>query len=226
LAASVAMLAAAPATARADVLWDFVQLIGSSGDKGTSTGAIANGAFGTFTAFTDAGTTTTHVFAKGFGLPITDAEKGLGVCTTDGAGAGGCLGDEIGEVVQTVPGGSLYISFSLAAGSVLNTLYLGSLQTGENFSIYWSATGVAGTYTNLLLGGTGVGGTDIIAAAAGDHRFYRFDAAGGTGGRDWLVQAASVETAIPEPGTMGLLATGLIALSGAGLIRRRRRKNQ
>jgi len=216
------MLAAAPATARADVLWDFVQLIGSNGDKGTSTGAIANGAFGTFTAFTDAGTPSTHVFAKGFGAPITDGEKGLGVCSIPVTG-GPCAGDEIGEVVLTTPQGSLYISFSLAAGSVLNTLYIGSLQTGENFSISWSATGAVGTYTNLLTSGTGVGGTDILAVAAGDHRFYRFDPAGGAGGHDWLVQAASVETAIPEPGTMGLLATGLVALSGAGLIRRRRK---
>ena len=37
------------------------------------------------------------------------------------------------------------------------------------------------------------------------------------------VSAASITTPVPEPGTMGLLAMGLVGLTGAGFIRRRKK---
>jgi hypothetical protein len=40
-----------------------------------------------------------------------------------------------------------------------------------------------------------------------------------------VVFAFSNVTSVPEPGTMGLLALGLVGLSGAGLVRRRRKSN-
>ena len=40
-----------------------------------------------------------------------------------------------------------------------------------------------------------------------------------------IVFAFSNVSVIPEPATMGLLAIGLVGMSGAGLLRRRNRKN-
>lgn len=60
--------------------------------------------------------------------------------------------------------------------------------------------------------------------AAAGTTVVGFEDIGGLGDSDWndLVFSFTNVTTIPEPGTMGLLALGLVGLSGAGLIRRRR----
>lgn len=55
-----------------------------------------------------------------------------------------------------------------------------------------------------------------------------FEDIGGLGDSDWndlVFSFTNVSTTVPEPGTMGLLALGLVGLSGAGLVRRRNKKN-
>ena len=54
-----------------------------------------------------------------------------------------------------------------------------------------------------------------------------FEDIGGLGDSDWndLVFSFTNVSTVPEPGTMGLLALGLVGLSGAGMIRRRNKKN-
>jgi PEP-CTERM motif len=228
LALAVVALGIVPVKAHAaDIFWDLAQLAGSNGDKGTSL-TILNGGFGSLLLTTIA---PTDVFVKGFGSPALDSEKGIGTCLFS-AGAP-CAGDEIGETVGT---GSLFLNTSgLLAGSSLTHLFLGSLQTGEGWGVFFSdAAGAceaiaSGSYT-ALASGTGdtdgaTTGVDVTDVAATHHKCYRFDPFFATaGGHDYLLAAVTVSVPVPEPGTMGLLATGLVALTGAGLLRRRSKK--
>ena len=109
--------------------WDLVQLTPAGGDLGASID-LNNAPFGKITASSPGANT--HVFGKDFGQdPLTDSEKGLGLCLT----TNGCIGDnEIG----TVGGGLdplLLTFFVLPSNSVLTHISLGSVQTGEAWKI-------------------------------------------------------------------------------------------
>jgi len=70
------------------------------------------------------------------------------------------------------------------------------------------------------------GPTNCFLAAPGTTVVGFEDIGGNLGDQDWndLVFSFTNVTTIPEPGTMGLLALGLVGLSGAGLVRRRSAK--
>ena len=112
----------------------------------------------------------------------------------------------------------------LIAGSVVNSV-TASVPLGEGYAVWWSADNV--TYS-LLAAGPGTDGSCdntgsclvTIPVGAGKN-FLRFNIGAGAGGNDNLVQSLIV--AVPEPGAMGLLATGLVGLAGVGFIRRRRK---
>lgn len=72
----------------------------------------------------------------------------------------------------------------------------------------------------------GLAGDPGIAAPAGSTVMGFEDLTGGGDAdySDLVFSLEGVTTSVPEPGTMGLLALGLIGLSGAGLIRRRSAK--
>ncbi|HEX7025457.1 MAG TPA: PEP-CTERM sorting domain-containing protein, partial [Gemmatimonadales bacterium] len=138
-------------------------------------------------------------------------------------------GNEIGDADTSIPGGSLFLDFSgLDAGTVLTQIFLGSVQPLEGATIMaWNGASYVSIYDAL---GGSVGDvvtfdyTPAMAALYGALPKLRFDYKAPLSGElsDYLVMGATVSP-VPEPGTMGLLATGLVALTGAGYLRRRKK---
>lgn len=257
LAAS--LLAALPATARADILWDLVHDAGSGGSYGATSktitkvetvcGAGSILACGSVVASTQS---TNFVFGNEYdqggnngGSGALGAynmssfnDKGLGICvpgsTTDrtGCNASGIDHREIDATGGTTP---LYLDLTgvLNSGPV-NHIWLSSAQSAssEGWEVWGSLVGTApltGTsYVELCFGVGQTLNTDIADCAIPTSG-YRFLQIRSAGAGDISVQALRFGTPIaafsvsPEPGTMALLATGLVALTGAGLVRRRKK---
>ena len=167
--------------------WDLVQLTPAGGDLGASIDLV-NAPFGKITASSPGANT--HVFGKDFGQdPLTDPEKGLGLCLT----TNGCTGDnEIG----TVGGGLdplLLTFFVLPSNSVLTHISLGSVQTGEGWKI--SANNV------LLSAGVGDGINNpnaivdvAVANLSTTGLVLKFETGAGSGPNDYLVRNVTIES--------------------------------
>ena len=120
--------------------WDFAAIIPGTDDPedlGT-TETISLAGSGSIAAST--GGATEHITVKGRALPPGDTERGLGLCLTAEAE---CTfpadGDEVGDGGP----GTLLLDFSgvLPAGSVLESIDLGSLQTDEGYKVSISTDG-------------------------------------------------------------------------------------
>ena len=170
-------------------------------------------------------------------------EKGLGICvpgSTDdrtGCNGSGIYHREIDASGGTTP---LYLNLTgvLNSGPV-NHIWLSSAQnnsggaTQEGWEIWGSLVGTGvttGTSYVLLCSGAGQTIATDIADCAIPTTGYRFLQVRSVGFGDVSVQALRFGTPAagfevsPEPGTMPLLATGLMGITGAGLVRKRRRK--
>lgn len=120
--------------------WDFAAIIPGSGDPedlGTSE-TISLAGNGSIVATT--GGSGEHVTVKGRGLPVGDTERGLGLCLT---GEATCTFPDDGDEVGDTGPGTLDLDFDgvLPAGSMLKTIYLGSLQTEEGYRYSISTDG-------------------------------------------------------------------------------------
>lgn len=148
-----------------------------------------------------------QVWSKGFlDAPLSD-ERGLGFCGN--YGTGGTCGnasptgsEEVGDMFPDSTGNvtltpSLILNFTgLAAGSVVDSVTLGSLGFGEGYSMSWSADGV--TYSVMASGARTTGTSDVVAfpVHAGAN-YLRFDQGTGIPGSDYVVE--TVHVTLPKP---------------------------
>ena len=250
IAAFAAVLAlAAPAAAQAqDVFWDFVALNGGPPQANPPAGrlyyttppgqTVNNGANGSvkFTGQLKAGAPVGDnalvVFQYYNNQFAAGDEKGVGVCrdSANPLDQGPCYtGGEIGEDSADIAGAQWLILdlTGLTAGSLFKAVTLSSLTFQESwfFEVCTSSAFTTCTPYNGVSANSGVPGIYTINLAVSDYssRWARFGV--GRSGGDYVVQGITTNlNVVPEPGTMGLLATGLIALAGVGAMRRRNRK--
>jgi len=185
-------LAAASVTDPTTTTWDFVALAGGEGDLGNPrTFTIAgSGSVVASASATDPGT---DVWSKGFSLPPGAEERGLGLCRKLGTN-GACIGvdDEIGDNFGDGVFPSLFLDFTgLVSGSVVESVTLSSVQTGEGWSVSASADG--SSYT-LLSSGVGSGQAVFSIPVGAGTNFLRFDVGPGGEGNNYLVQSVTVTT--------------------------------
>jgi len=103
--------------------------------------------------------------------------------------------------------------------------YMGNASNNNDNQLHAVVMDAAAWNTAATISGCLAENPPCYLAAAGT-RVVGFEDVGGLGDQDWndLVFSFTNVSTVPEPGTMGLLALGLVGLSGAGLVRRRSAK--
>ena len=159
-------------------------------------------------------------------------EKGLGICIPGSSAVpNGCLSASPPHKEIDGPEGltPLYLDLTgvLNSGPV-NHIWLSSAQSNsggstlEGWEVYGSLVGtgpITGTSYTLICSGAGQTMNTDIADCVIPTTGYKFLRVGSVNFGDVSVQALSFVA--PEPAALGLLATGLVVMAGAGLIRRR-----
>jgi PEP-CTERM motif len=184
--------------------------------------ALPLAAFAGDVDFTNTGGTLTGTSA---GLSLTGSE----LTVVDGLGGGGLVTGSLGSLAFSTgaltsgnlttgatfaAGGSFTITGNGTGGIPTGTIFSGSFSgpvswtevttSGPNGSIYYILTGaVSGTWYN---GQTVNGATTQITFNAGKNGF--------TGSVTLGSGDTIITTTVPEPGTLGLLGTGLVGLAG------------
>ena len=223
LAVSALLAAGVPATARADSFWDLVALQNPgatccSYNASATNYTIFNGAESVFLFQGDPTITNNQVSLKWHSDNVAPLdEKGVGLCRLSARQV--CEGDEIGD-----PGtGWLVIDLFGLGSNLVTSVTLASLSNGEAFNFAFCTSGDATTCDAAYTGFSSAGVLTITAPQTQRYLVIK-NGVGGPVGNNYIVQGFT--TTVPEPGTMGLIALGLVGLSGAGLARRRRKDSK
>jgi choice-of-anchor A domain-containing protein len=155
-----------------------------------------------------------QLYAKG--RSIGADERGLGVCRQFTAG-GQCQGvdNEIGDQFGDGKFPSITLDFTgLAAGTVVTSLTLSSLQSLESYSISSSTDGTV--YTPFASGvGSDAQPVITIAVSNPNIKYFRFEVGTGGAGNNYLVASATTATT-SQTGFCPIAPNPLFGLGGAG----------
>jgi|SRR5215468_6462793 len=167
---------------------------------------------------------------------LTGSSSGLQLTGSTLIGITGAFGNPTGNLGAVSFTTGAFISGDVTAGGTLSS-------AGSSFSVM--GNGSNGVPNGVLFSGSFTGPITLIESGSGPHNYGLFGvvtgtlSSGGTAsgsvvmnfqtGKGWLGEAitigsvdTTVSTVVPEPGTLGLLGTGLLAVGG--LVRRKRNK--
>ena len=168
---------------------------------------------------------------------LIGSSGGLQLTSSTLIGITGAYGDPTGNLGTVSFSTGALLTGTLAGGATFSG-------TGSTFTV--AGNGTSGVPNSVLFSGSFVGDVTLTETGTSLHNYFLTGVVSGTlagggsasgpvvlnfvTGKGWMGEAitigsidTTVQTVVPEPGTLGLLGTGLIAVGG--LVRRKMKKS-